>query len=413
MRLAALVLALMIPIAGTAQSRKLEYVVVLSRHGVRSPTVPASDLRQYSAEPWPEWSVAPGELTEHGRKAITILGGWYRDWFAHDGLLPETGCDSSKTVHVRADVDQRTRESGRALAQGLFPDCPPEVHVTDSKTDPLFHPVAAGGAHGDGAVSVASVAGRIGRNPVALADVYAQAFQALNEVLGKQSLLALPASVQATSDGLADIRGPLRTGSTLAENLFLEYAEGMSGKDLGWGRLDGARLHEVMAIHTAYADLARRTPYLAGVQGSNLLQHILLSMEQAVSGKPVAGALGSAGDRVLILAGHDSNISHISGMLNLSWLVPGYQRDDTPPGGSLVFRLWRGPDPKTYSVELLYIAQTVDQIRNASALDRNSPPAIALVFLPGCKQTGAQPDCEWENFRRVLSSAIDPLKTLP
>jgi 4-phytase/acid phosphatase len=234
----------------------------------------------------------------------------------------------------------------------------------------------------------------------------------LSEVLGKQSLLGLPASVQATSDGLADIRGPLRTGSTLSENLFLEYAEGMSGKDLGWGRLDADRRLEVMAIHTAYADLARRTPYLAGVQGANLLEHILLSIEQAVSGKPVAGALGSAGDRALILAGHDTNISHVSGLLNLSWLLPGYQRDDTPPGGSLVFRLWRGPDPKTYSIELLYIAQTLDQIRNASPLDRNSPPAIAPVFLPGCKQTGAQPDCEWEILRRILSVAIDPQKTL-
>jgi 4-phytase/acid phosphatase len=227
----------------------------------------------------------------------------------------------------------------------------------------------------------------------------------LSEVLGKESLLALPVSVQATSDGLSDIRGPLRTGSTLAENLFLEYAEGMTGKDLGWGRLDASSVHEVMAIHTAYSDLARRTPYLAGLQGSNLLHHILPSLEQAVSGKPVAGALGSAGDHVLILAGHDTNISHLSGLLNLSWLLPGYQRDDTPPGGSLVFRLWRERDSKTYSIELLYIAQTLDQIRNASPLDRNSPSAIAPVFLPGCKQTGAQPDCEWENFWGVLSGS--------
>jgi 4-phytase/acid phosphatase len=238
--------------------------------------------------------------------------------------------------------------------------------------------------------------------------VYAHAFQTLSEVLGKQSLLALPASVQATSDGLSDIRGPLRTGSTLSENLQLEYAEGMTGKDLGWGRLDASRLHEIMAIHTAYADLARRTPYLASVQGSNLLDHILLSMDQAVSGKPVAGALGKASDRVLILAGHDTNISHISGLLNLSWLLPGYQRDDTPPGGSLVFRLWRGPDPKAYSVDMLYIAQTLDQLRNASPLGHNSAPAIAPIFVPGCKRT----ECDWENFRHIVSVAIDPQHTL-
>jgi 4-phytase/acid phosphatase len=282
------------------------------------------------------------------------------------------------------------------------------VQILDSATDPLFHPVTAGRVHGDGATSVAAVSGRIGANPTALADVYAHAFQSLSEVLGKQSLTVLPASVQATSDGLADIRGPLRTGSTLTENLLLEYAEGMTGKDLGWGRLDAARLHEIMAIHAAYADLARRTPYLASVQGSNLLNHILLSMEQAISGKPVNGALGKASDRLLILAGHDTNIAHISGLLNLSWLLAGYQRDDTPPGGSLVFRLWRGQDPKTYSVDVLYIAQTLDQLRKASPLDGNSPPAIAPVFVPGCKST----DCDWETFHRIVSGAIDLKHTL-
>lgn len=400
--------ALVFPTAATAQSRTLVYAVVLSRHGVRSPTAPPADLRQYSTEPWPEWTAAPGELTEHGRKAITILGGWYRDWFAHDALLPETGCAAAQSISIRADTDQRTRESGRAFARGLFPDCAPEVQIVDSATDPLFHPVTAGRAHGEGSTAVASVSGRIGANPAALADAYAHAFQTLNEVLGKQSLSALPASVQATSDGLADIRGPLRTGSTLSENLLLEYAEGMTGKDLGWGRLDAARLHEIMAIHTAYADLARRTPYLASVQGSNLLNHILLSMDQVVSGKPVTGALGKASDRVLILAGHDTNISHIAGLLNLSWLLPGYQRDDTPPGGSLVFRVWRGQDPKTYTVDVFYIAQTLDQLRNVSPLDRNSPPAIAPVFVPGCKSI----DCDWETFHRVVSGAIDLKQTL-
>jgi 4-phytase/acid phosphatase len=112
----------------------------------------------------------------------------------------------------------------------------------------------------------------------------------------------------------------------------------MREKDLGWGRLDETRLREIRAIHVAYADLARRTQYLAGMQGSNLLSHILHSMEQAVSGKAVPGALGKSGNRLLLLIRHDANISHISSLLNVSWLLPGYQRDDTPPEGALVFR---------------------------------------------------------------------------
>jgi 4-phytase/acid phosphatase len=195
----------------------------------------------------------------------------------------------------------------------------------------------------------------------------------------------------------------------MVENLLLEYADGKNGKDLGWGRLDESKLNEVIAIHTAYADLARRTQYLAGVQGSNLLSHILRSMEQAVSGKPVPGALGKPGDRLLLLTGHDTNISHISGMLNLSWLLPGYQRDDTPPGGALVFKLWQRPGGAGYFVETQYIAQTLNQMRSGAPLPPSSSPAIAGIFVPGCPVAGAgaQRDCGWDRFRDVVSKATD------
>ncbi len=416
---------LLVPIA-LAQSLpvakpKLLYVVILARHGVRSPTATNESLSQYAAEPWPDWGVAPGELTAHGAKLLGILGAWYRQWLARDGLVPATRCEAATNVYVRADVGQRTTASARALMQGIFPDCAIPADTAAGESDPLFHPVTAGLAHGDAGLAAAAVSGRIGDHPEALASTLDQAFLTLREILfgcapggpcaaekqrGKQALLSLPASVAGTEDGLADIRGPLRTGSTLAENLLLEYADGKSGKDLGWGRLDESKLNEVLAIHTAYADLARRTQYLASVQGSNLLSHILRSLEQAVSGKTVSGALGKPADRLLLLVGHDTNISHVAGLLNLSWLIPGYQRDDTPPGGSLMFRLWQGPGAG-YRVEILYLAQTLDQMRNASPLTPDSPPAIAPVFLPACAAAGPSPGCDWERFRQVVAQAVD------
>ncbi len=62
-------------------------------------------------------------------------------------------------------------------------------------------------------------------------------------------------------------------------------------------------------------------------------------LQQAVTGKQVPGALGELGDRAVILVGHDTNLANIAGMLNLNWLIDG-RRDDTPPGGALVFELW-------------------------------------------------------------------------
>jgi len=216
---------------------KLAYVIILARHGVRSPTATNDSLRQYAADPWPKWGVAPGDLTEHGAKLLGILGGWYRGWLAQDGLLSETGCQAVGNVHVRADVGQRTTASARALVEGMFPGCAIATNAANGDSDPLFHPVLAGLAHGDATLAAAAVSGRIGDHPEALAPTLKHAFLTLREILfgcaagapcpaeklpGKQGLLSLPASVAGTDDGLADIRGPIRTGSTMAENLLLD-----------------------------------------------------------------------------------------------------------------------------------------------------------------------------------------------
>jgi 4-phytase/acid phosphatase len=188
---------------------------------------------------------------------------------------------------------------------------------------------------------------------------------------------------------------------------LLEYANGMTGKSLGWGRLDEGKLREIMSIHTAYADLFRRTPYLARVQGSNLLNHILKSLEQAASDRPVAGSLGKPRDRALILVGHDTNITHIAGMLNLSWALQGYQPNDTPPGGALLFELWQDAPSLDYSIRLYYIAQSLDQMRRATPLTLSTPPLIAPITLPGCVVDSARKGCTWSSFQTVVSGTID------
>jgi 4-phytase / acid phosphatase len=138
-------------------------------------------------------------------------------------------------------------------------------------------------------------------------------------------------------------------------------------------------------------------------RGSNLLAHVFLSMEQAASGKAVAGALGRPGDALLILAGHDTNLSNLSGMLGLSWRLDGYQPDDTPPGGALVFLLWRD-DAGQDSVTAQYMAQSPDQMRNGDRLTLTAPPVSQKVSIPGCTTDSG---CPWDRFRLTMRNAID------
>ena len=175
---------------------------------------------------------------------------------------------------------------------------------------------------------------------------------------------------------------------------------------VGWGRVDLATLKQLLDLHTAASDFTRRTPYLATVQASNALAHMLATLQQAVTGKPVSGALGKTGDKLIVLTGHDTNLSNIAGALNLNWIVDG-RRDDTPPGGAFIFELRQLSDG-SYQVSLHYTAQTLEQMRKVTPLTLETPPARANIFIPGCSTSGEAFPCDWKSFQQTMTSVIDP-----
>jgi 4-phytase / acid phosphatase len=403
------------PSPATATPPQLRYVVVISRHGVRAPMWKSDQLNQYSAGPWPEWGVPIGYLTPRGRVLIELMGAFYGDWLSSEGLLRRPGCHDAGRIYIRADKDQRTMETGRALAEALLPGCAIAVHSQlENGSDSLFDPISAGLAKPNPQIATEAVRERLGAHPQELLETHRSAFDALQYVLtgGKsapKNFLESSAEVSVSPRGKSvELNGPFSTASTLSENLLLEYANGMRGEDLGWGRLNAENLLQILELHTTYADLTRRTAYVARARSSNLLAHVLRSMEQGITGQTVHGALGNVGDAALILCGHDTNLSNISGALGLSWHLQGYQPDDTPPGGALILSLWREPDSGQYFVRAQFMAQTLEQMRSATPLTVSSPPARQDVSIPGCGNVDQSRGCSWQVFKRALQQAIDP-----
>jgi 4-phytase/acid phosphatase len=392
---------------------QLKFAVIVTRHGVRSPTWTAERLNQYSADPWPEWNVPPGNLTPRGRELMRLIGEFYRQYFVAEKLIGKSGCEDTRRTYFWADTDQRTMETGRALAEAILRACTAEVHsMPAGKVDPLFDPIEAGFAKPDPELARAAVAGRIGPELDAIVDANRAAFDILGRILNgtgkaRLSVFEQPTSLNVGRNG-ATMNGPLSIASTFTENLLLEYANGMDGQQFGWGRLSASDLQHIMTLHTAYADLMRRTTYLARARGSNLLFHVLRSIEQAVDGKSINGAIAPLGNVLLVISGHDTNISNLSGTLGLSWLVPTHQQDDVPPGAALIFSLWHEPNTNKHYVSVQFAAQTLAQMHEATPLSLGNPPAVADLFVSGCSRAQKGFACEWSAFKRTVDGAIDP-----
>jgi 4-phytase / acid phosphatase len=100
-------------------------VVMLSRHGVRSPIPSQSELDSWTASQWPIWHCgertvcAPGQLTPRGAMLAEQMGAYYRTYLSE--LLPADRCPEAREVFFWADVTQRTEETGLALLRGFRP----------------------------------------------------------------------------------------------------------------------------------------------------------------------------------------------------------------------------------------------------------------------------------------------------
>jgi 4-phytase/acid phosphatase len=422
MRLLLLALsAMMLTAIATAQEKKivsgdyeLVYALYVVRHGVRSPTSDIAQYHRFSSATWPEWSVPPGDLTTHGYQVIKELGAYDREELATQGLLAPAGCSDVDRVFIHSDSDQRTRETSKALAEGMFPGCKVVVDtLEEGASDPLFHLRAAGVSPKKANAAAIAVLDRVGNDPKSVAAAYQTELTYLDQVLAKcgtsisvgarTSIFDVPASVDpGTDDHLVTMRGPINTAGTLTENMLLEYAEGMPDKDVGWGCINGVKLRKLIDLHTRAADLTQRTPAVAVPQAAALLRSIDRSIMQAVTGREVPGAEGKPGDKLLLLVGHDTNLNNLAGALGLHWFLDG-RKDDTPPGSGLVFELWKSRSLKTYSVRMFFTTQTLEQMRNATPLTRGNPPLKVSVSLPTCGRTRF--GCDIMSFEDAMKRA--------
>jgi 4-phytase / acid phosphatase len=433
--------------AVTKDDTELLAVFAVSRHGIRSQTLPLATINQYTLRPqgFPQWpssadvpdadvSDVPGNLSKVGEQNVVRLGAWYRDFYAARGLLPPRGsCPATGTVFVYADVMERTVHTAQAYLDGLFqaeatPDCDVEVLHGSGKADLYIDVPVVGGCKVDSTMDQAAISLKIGDNPASLLSAYGAELQTLQTVTQccKTEVCATTQNPTPTSCSLPEIAsvvsvdattgvvgfGPLFSiADTVTETFLLEYAQGMpetgcattdGAQCVGWGAIPQGGLIDLMKLHVAHFDLTYRLPSFAQAASSNLMWQLVGTLGQTLSGVKAPDMLAPTESKFTLFVGHDVNLTAIGGFLNVTWQAEGFQKDDPSPAGALVFELHRVKQSNQLIVRLFFVSASLDQMRYGAELTLQAPPQRIPLTIPACGNL----DCPYEQFRTFITDHV-------
>lgn len=441
---------------------RLLKVVALSRHGVRSPTQSPETLNAWSDRRWPVWNTAPGHLTERGADLIRAEWQGLRQSLAFDGLLPASECPAPQSVFVYADNEERTLATARAMLEGLSPGCGFKVFSRPEGTDPLFHPVRSGFVNAP--VISEPERKKLTEELSALQDSLGADIARIASILGPAApALCAPGQISCTLSSMpsalefphknsrrnVSLHGGLALASTTAEILLLESLEWPEKAQLVPAAIPAPRVqypgtpveqkarqiimaprsdrpdtrpltfaprwkpallqpkdHEILVnpatarqllpVHTRVQNAVQRFAPVAESEGMPLL----LFMAEALAGaSPVADANKAA---LVFLAGHDTNIVNLAGLLDLHWNNDPFPADSTPPGSMLVFRLWETEQGDIVQASFLCQTDSAFLSTDKAVMSRAALRESALILPNATADTPAGPGIPLATFLTMV-----------
>jgi 4-phytase/acid phosphatase len=407
----------------------LKQIIIFGRHSIRAPISAINQLNVNSADPFPIFVGVPtGYLTPNGRQAAGLMGSYFHDYLLQEGVL--TGDTNTDLAHsyFRANTIERSYVTAVKFGSALIPEASIPVHTFPAGTpDLVFDPLLAGVATVDPARAWSEVQGVFGSG-TDLSSAYSGELSLISGVLyplGTQptngategsidpttqpiilttnSPLPLPLPPYYTGNVIG--MGGLSSTVSAVDPFVMQYTDGFPTNEVGWGRLTLDTLSQETRLVTLQFDICMRQPYLARVQSSSAASHVLRSMLQVTGGVPLDGALGDAQSQVLVIISSDAYVAGLAGLLDLHWLLPGYQPDFCAPGGALVFELRQVTATGQYLVRVFYTAQTFDQLRNLTPLTLGTPPATQQLLVPGGSST-TNLDVDFATFTNLVNAAM-------
>ncbi len=398
-------------VLGQHKGYRLEKVVILSRHNIRSPlSSKDSLLGKVTKNEWFEWTSKPGELSTKGAELETLMGLYFKKYLESEGFMEENYVPKNGEFLFYANSMQRTVATAKYFSSGMLPvaNVKVEYHLPLGNMDHPFMP-AINFVSDKYKKQVLDEIDRIGGFK-GLEREYAENLAVLRKVIDYESsalakkgedIFNVPTDILIPSDtGEADLTGTLRAANTVADALVLQYYEEDNLTKAAFNHHDVTYedFEKIGALTDLFLTVVFGTPSLSLNEAhSSLLE--------------IQAELLNNDRRFTFLCGHDSTImSTISALQVKDYALPDAITKVTPIGVKFVIEKWK-KNGKTYTTAAL-VYQSVNQLRNREFLTLNNPPKVYYLDFEGISRNkdGFFEPGVLENHIKNRLKAYDDLK---
>jgi hypothetical protein len=308
---------------------------------------------------------------------------------------------------------QRTIASSTYFSAGLLPvwDTPIETHAPYGAMDPVFSPVLTfcTPAYAEDAIKQISEMG----GDAGLEGIRAElrdAFSLLMDVTDMEEsegyragaygdLLEDATELWLEVDSEPGVRGPIKTGTPVADALTPQYYEEADPKKAAFGHeLTDDDWREMHKIVDTYTGLLFTAPLVSVNVAHPLLEEL-------------RAELLTSGRKFSFLCGHDCSIASVLAALGVrEYELPDTVEPKTPIGGKLVFaRYLDRAGEAYYTVSLIY--QSTQQLRTLSLLSLENPPMEMFLQFSGA-ETNADGMLAEDDLLALFDKAISAYDSL-
>ena len=381
------------------QNYRIEKVLILSRHNLRSPLVTKnSELNQITPNNWSDWQVKAGELSLKGALLETAMGEYFQLHFAEKNFFEANYIPKENEVRFYSNSFQRTIATAKYFSAGLFPVANVDVEykfgVNDS--DMIFLASNVENFNENYFKRLRAEKEKSGGEKILKQNLsnYAKTVEKIldfkNSLYAKENNLKSFSADDFKIGNNPYVEGNLRLAMKASDAILMQYYEekNLFGKNISEKDLKNIANANYFGINLIFDwqtwAIAHTNPML----------------------KLIRDELSEKNRKFTFLCGHDSTLAMVLSALGVEkYILPESLEKMTPLGAKLVIEKIIGDDGKNYAkINLVY--QSTKQIENVEVLDLNNPPKIFPLKFKNL-QSNKEGLYLYSDFEKILNQAID------